>query len=470
MPLDFLVNSFADASTASNVMRGYVTPAIATLCGFAGLASVLFLVIGGVRYISSTGHPEKISQAKKIIKNALIGLILVLSASALTAILVHSYNTGGSTLPENVPTISAIEQPRSNLSIFDVVIKAVIKFLETIVESSAQPFLNAISYFIKSTPLMGNNSSVFNLWLAVVGIADVLFILVIALLGFQVMSYTALGLDEIEIKHLLPQFALIFLLMNTSIFAIDAVISLSNAMINALQSGFMSTDIWKLLATLTEDSNKLGLVGLLMMVGLLVLTIMLLIYYVLRMVALYIGAVLAPLIAMLWLLPAFKDFAVQALKTYLTLIFVLFVHAVIMLLAASIFVGANQVGDNGQPNTLMALIVGMATVIALLKTQGVMQQLSYAASAPRAARELTSSFVRSASAVRRTARGSMKSSGTSNQAKLRPRNFLSSKPTRISIDRSPTANTKSSGSAPKSRASEHMTPTPKRTQSRKDNT
>lgn len=82
--------------------------------------------------------------------------------------------------------------------------------------------------------------------------------------------------------------------MNTSIFAIDAVISLSNGMIYALQSGFQSTDIWAVLKDITKDSASLGIVGLLMMVALLVLTVMLLVYYVLRLVTLYIVAVLEP--------------------------------------------------------------------------------------------------------------------------------------------------------------------------------
>jgi hypothetical protein len=107
---------------------------------------------------------------------------------------------------------------------------------------------------------------------------------------------------------------------------------------------------------------------------------------------------------MLWLLPAFKDFAVSALKVYLTTIFVLFVHVVILLLAGSIFLGILDGDKSAQPNTLMALLVGIATVMALLKTQGVMRELSYAASAPRAARELGGQFIRSASAVYATTR------------------------------------------------------------------
>jgi len=131
---------------------------------------------------------------------------------------------------------------------------------------------------------------------------------------------------------------------------------------------------------------------------------MLLVYYVLRLVGLYLGAILAPIVVLLWLLPAFKDFAITALKTYLVAVFVLFVHVVILLLAASIFVGINEGGAADQPNTLMALIVGLATVVALLKAQTMMNQLVSAASAPKAARELGSSFMRGVSYMTRTTR------------------------------------------------------------------
>lgn len=398
----------ADASAASQVMHSFLTPVIATLCALASLACVFFLVHGGVMYMTSAGKPERLEQGKRIIRNALVGLVLVLAAASLTAILTHAYASSGAVPTEKFPELKAINTPKDNGNVWDVMMKAAIKFLQHIVEDAADPFLKAISWFINSTPLMGNNSSVFNLWLAIVGIADTLFVLVVALLGFQVMSFSSLGLDEIDIKQLIPQLALVFLLMNTSIFAIDAIISLSNGMIYALQSGFQSTDIWLVLANLTKDSAQLGLVGLLIMAALLVLTIMLLVYYVLRLVTLYIGAILSPLVVMLWLLPAFKDFTIAALKTYLTTIFVLFIHVVIMLLAASLFVGIQQGDTHGQPNALMAMIVGIATVVALLKTQGVLQELTYAASGPRAARELSSSFMRSVGYINNTSRNTYK--------------------------------------------------------------
>ena len=43
----------------------------------AGIVSAIFIVYGGIAYTSSAGDPNKLSQAKKIITNALIGLAIV---------------------------------------------------------------------------------------------------------------------------------------------------------------------------------------------------------------------------------------------------------------------------------------------------------------------------------------------------------------------------------------------------------
>jgi hypothetical protein len=240
---------------------------------------------------------------------------------------------------------------------------------------------------------MAENGSVFKLWLAVVAMADSLFVLAVCLLGFHVMSASTLGLDELDFKHLLPQFGLIFLLINSSIFAIDAVISLSNGMIDALRAGFGDISVWKTLSDVSSQSSGMGLAALLIMIVFLVLAIILLVYYVGRLVTLYLGAVLAPVLLLLWLLPSFKDFASSAIKTYLSTIFVLFVHVVILLLAASILSTLAGSSADGKPDPIMALVVGMSTLIALIKTQGVMAQLNYASVGPKSLRKLSGQFM-----------------------------------------------------------------------------
>jgi hypothetical protein len=154
------------------------------------------------------------------------------------------------------------------------------------------------------------------------------------------------------------------------------------------------------------------------MIVFVILAVMLVIYYVLRIVVLYIGAVLAPVMMLLWLLPAFKDFVVTAVKVYIMTIFVLFVHVVILLLAASIFTGMRAAGSDDALNPIMAMVVGVATMLALLKTQAVMSQMSYVSLGPKTARKLggqLSNVISHYSKKSRSGRGDNQSNGNSNR-------------------------------------------------------
>lgn len=387
----------ADVSAASQSIKGYLGPIMVMLGGLAAVVCAFFLVTGGIHYMTSAGKPDKLEHAKKVIKNALIGLVVVVAAATLTAILFNAYQNTGGNGTQALPALAQIQPADTSPGLVDVLIKAITGLFQYIIESAAKPFIAALEYFTQATPLMAVNNSVFNMWLAVVGIADALFVLVVALLGFHIMSFAALGLDEIEFKHMLPQLAATFLFINTSIFVIDMVIGLSNALINAINAAFPGQSVWVALSEVTSLSVEMGLVSLLIMVAFMILAVILMVYYVTRLVTLYIGAVLSPLVILLWLLPGFKDFVATAVKTYVVTIFVLFVHVVILLLAASIFGGMVAGSPDQSLNPLMATVVGCATLVALLKTQGLMNQLSYVSMGPKAMRKLGSQFMTSVS-------------------------------------------------------------------------
>ena len=389
----------ADVSAVGVAMKSFVAPIVLVLGGLATLVATFFLVTGGINYMTSSGKPEKLEHAKKVIRNALIGLIIVIGAGVLTGILSHAYQSSGGAGLERLPTLAAIQSTPASGGLINVLVDAIVGLFRNIVESAATPFINALGYFTRGTPLMAANSSVFDLWLAIVGIADALFVLVVVLLGFHIMSAATLGLDEIEFKHLLPQLAVTFFFMNTSIFVIDGVIGLSNGIINALYAVFPIGAVWVALSAVATQAGGLGLVALLIMVAFLVLTVILLIYYVTRLVTLYLGAILSPLVVLLWLVPGFKDFALAAIKTYVATIFVLFVHVVILLLAASIFGGMLKTSPNNTLDPIMSAVVGLATITALIKTQGVLMQLSYVSIAPKAMRKLGGQFMTSVNNV-----------------------------------------------------------------------
>ena len=52
--------------------------------GMAGVVCVVFIVIGGVGYMTSAGDPSKLQKAKRTIINAVIGLIIVALSFAIT--------------------------------------------------------------------------------------------------------------------------------------------------------------------------------------------------------------------------------------------------------------------------------------------------------------------------------------------------------------------------------------------------
>lgn len=395
----------ADSSGAITAMRQYVTPTMQTLTAIAAVASVFFIVYAGILYMSSRGNPEKLDLAKRVLKNAMIGLVIVLGAGTLTAILTSSL--GGATNPSSatLPNLQAITPVSPSSGLIEVILSAITGLLNTIIQAIAAPFLAALDFFTKSTPLMTSNSAVFNLWLAMVGITDVLFVVIVALLGLHVMSASTFGLDEIEFKHLLPRVGLIFLLLNTSIFIIDGIIALSNALITAVNSVGGSSSVWETLTKVVSESGGQGVAALLVMLVFLIFSVILLIYYVGRLVSLFVGTVLSPIVLLLWLIPGFRDFSETAMKTYITTVFTLFVHVVILTLAASLFAGMSATSGNDVPNTLMAMVIGLATIIALLKTQGLMMQFSYVSLGARSTRQLGSTFMNGVSYLGGRAKG-----------------------------------------------------------------
>lgn len=61
--------------------------------GFAGAIAVIFLMLGGFQYVSSRGNEEGTEKAKKTITSAIIGIVVIVMAYAIVAI-VNTLLTG----------------------------------------------------------------------------------------------------------------------------------------------------------------------------------------------------------------------------------------------------------------------------------------------------------------------------------------------------------------------------------------
>lgn len=62
----------------------------------AGLVAVIYLIIGGFRYVTSSGNAEAIEGAKATILNAIIGLIVIFISFLLVNYILGALHIGGS--------------------------------------------------------------------------------------------------------------------------------------------------------------------------------------------------------------------------------------------------------------------------------------------------------------------------------------------------------------------------------------
>jgi hypothetical protein len=80
-------NTSVDVPTAEgmphggfDVVQAFITWGLSLIFVIAGLAAFLFLLWGGISWISSGGDKEKIESARNKIVYAIIGLIIILSS------------------------------------------------------------------------------------------------------------------------------------------------------------------------------------------------------------------------------------------------------------------------------------------------------------------------------------------------------------------------------------------------------
>lgn len=68
-------------------VSGFILKIINIALTVAGLIAVLFLIIGGFRYITSAGNEETAEQAKKIITNAIIGIVVIILSFVIVRVI-----------------------------------------------------------------------------------------------------------------------------------------------------------------------------------------------------------------------------------------------------------------------------------------------------------------------------------------------------------------------------------------------
>ncbi|MBU0572181.1 pilin [Patescibacteria group bacterium] len=374
--LFFALPSPSFAQTPNPQVQAFSSELLTVLTIIASVFSVFVLIKGGYLYITSTGKPDALENAKRTIKHALIGLTLVLSASVFASLLSHAFTTPNIPAVESQIQLQAIEPEVPSGGLTQVLLEAVSGFLQSIIQSATKPITDAIIGFLTTTPLVSTNSVIFNFWLVILGIADALFVVVVALLGLQFMSASAFGFEELDLKHILPRLGLAFLGANVSIYFIDWIIRTSNVLVSAVLSSTGGiNDAWILNAF---DPANLSIGGtttitLIFMVLFIILATVLLLFYISRLIIIAFGAAISPLIFLLWAIPKFSDFSEIASKTYLAVVFSVFVHVVIIQLASAFL--STDVGTGS--TTIIPILVGIGLFVTLLKAQSLMVQFTF---------------------------------------------------------------------------------------------
>lgn len=74
----------------SKTLMGLLTEVLKYLLYLAGAIAVLFIVIGGFQYITSSGDEEQAEKGRKTLTNAIIGLVVVIMSYAIIQIITNA--------------------------------------------------------------------------------------------------------------------------------------------------------------------------------------------------------------------------------------------------------------------------------------------------------------------------------------------------------------------------------------------
>lgn len=84
-----------DSGLSTNLLGegGILTVIINSAIGLVGIVATIMLIIGGFRYATSAGNEKAVTAAKQQIMYAIIGLIIVLIAFAITNFVLNQVAT-----------------------------------------------------------------------------------------------------------------------------------------------------------------------------------------------------------------------------------------------------------------------------------------------------------------------------------------------------------------------------------------
>lgn len=84
------VNTYQSEGFSNTDPRQTVARIIKVALGFLGSIAVILIVLAGFKWMTAAGNEDKIAESKKLMAAAFVGLIIILTAFALTNFVIDS--------------------------------------------------------------------------------------------------------------------------------------------------------------------------------------------------------------------------------------------------------------------------------------------------------------------------------------------------------------------------------------------
>jgi hypothetical protein len=78
------------AGLASGSLPNTIAAIIRTILGFLGIVAVVIILMGGFKWMTAGGNDDKVKEAKRLIVQGIIGLVITLSAFAIASFVITS--------------------------------------------------------------------------------------------------------------------------------------------------------------------------------------------------------------------------------------------------------------------------------------------------------------------------------------------------------------------------------------------
>lgn len=84
-------NSFQQVGLGNRDPRTIAANVINIMLGLLGVIAIIIILFGGFKWMTAAGNDDKVGEAKKLLGAGIIGLLIVLSAYAVSIYILRSY-------------------------------------------------------------------------------------------------------------------------------------------------------------------------------------------------------------------------------------------------------------------------------------------------------------------------------------------------------------------------------------------